>query len=52
MGGGVAASGDVFEALIALGYNSREVREALKKIDLGLPSQMQLREALKMLGSK
>jgi len=27
---GGSVSGDVFEALIALGYNSREVREALK----------------------
>jgi len=51
-GAGAAASGDVFEALIALGYNQREVRDALKKIDLALPSQMQLREALKVLGSK
>jgi holliday junction DNA helicase RuvA len=48
--GGAAASGDAFEALIALGYNQREVREALKKIDVSLPSQQQLKEALKVLG--
>ena len=49
---GAAASGDVFEALIALGYNQREVRETLKKIDASLPSQQQLRESLKILGKK
>ncbi|MCL5667070.1 MAG: Holliday junction branch migration protein RuvA [Patescibacteria group bacterium] len=48
--GGIAASGDVFDALIALGYSQKEVREALKKIDANLPSQQQLKEALKMLG--
>lgn len=47
---GAAASGEVFEALIALGYNQREVREALKKIEANLPSQQQLKEALKLLG--
>jgi holliday junction DNA helicase RuvA len=41
---------DAFEALIALGYNSREVREALKKIDVNLSSSAQLKEALKLLG--
>jgi holliday junction DNA helicase RuvA len=50
MSGGVAASGDVYEALIALGYNQREVRDVLKKIDVTLPSQQQLKEALKRLG--
>ncbi len=49
--GGVA-SGDVFEALIALGYNSREVREALKRLDATLPSQQQLKQALQMLGKR
>lgn len=48
--GGAAVSGDVYDALIALGYNSREVREALKKTDAALPQQSQLREALKVLG--
>jgi Holliday junction DNA helicase RuvA len=51
-GGGIAASGDVFEALIALGYNSREVRDALKKIDIHLTSQAQLKEALGLLGKQ
>ena len=48
--GAAAVSGDVYEALIALGYNSREVRETLKKVDAMLPSQQQLKEALKLLG--
>ena len=51
-GGGAAASGDVFEALIALGYNSREVRESLKNLDSSLSSQQQLKQALQILGKK
>jgi len=47
---GQAISSDAYEALIALGYNQREVREALKKVDQNLPSQQQLKEALKLLG--
>jgi len=47
---GSSISSDAFDALIALGYNQREVREALKKIDSALPSSQQLKEALKMLG--
>lgn len=43
-------SSDAFEALIALGYNQREVRDVLKKIDANLSSQQQLKEALKILG--
>ena len=46
---GAAVSSDAFDALISLGYNQREVREALKKIDSALPSQNQLKEALKIL---
>jgi holliday junction DNA helicase RuvA len=48
--GGIAGSGDVFEALIALGYSQKEVRDALKKVDATLPSNAQLKEALKFLG--
>ncbi len=48
--GGVAASGDAFEALIALGYSQKEVRDALKKIDATLPGPQQLKEALRILG--
>jgi Holliday junction DNA helicase RuvA len=47
---GLAGSGDVFDALVALGYNQREVREAIKRIDVTLPQQQQLKEALKILG--
>lgn len=46
----LSVSSDAYDALIALGYNQREVREALKKTDSSLPSQAQLKEALKMLG--
>lgn len=49
-GPGTGGSGDTFEALIALGYNQREVREVLKKIDASMSSQAQLKEALKILG--
>jgi len=47
---GTAASGDVFDALLSLGYNQKEVREALKRVNATLPSQEQLKEALKILG--
>ncbi len=45
-------SSDVFDALIALGYNSREVREMINKLDSSLPQGEQIRQALKMLGKK
>ena len=45
-----AASSDVFDALLALGYGQREVREAVNKLDGSLPQQAQLKQALKMLG--
>jgi holliday junction DNA helicase RuvA len=47
---GLRASSDVFDALISLGYNQREVREVINKIDLLLPQQEQIRQALKFLG--
>jgi Holliday junction DNA helicase RuvA len=47
---GAAASSDVFDALLSLGYNQREARDVLKRIDLGLPQQEQLKQALKFLG--
>ena len=45
-----ATSSDVFDALLALGYGQREVREAVNKLDGSLPQQAQLKQALKFLG--
>jgi len=45
-----AGSSDVFDGLIGLGYNSREVREVIQKIDRSKPTEQQLKEALKLLG--
>lgn len=47
-----AASNEVFDALLALGYNQREVREVVGKLDHTLPAQEQVRQALRMLGGK
>lgn len=44
------ASGEVFDALLALGYNMREVREAVQKVDGSLTQEQQLKQALKFLG--
>lgn len=40
---------DLYDALIALGYNPREVREVMGKVDGNLPMQNQIKEALKFL---
>lgn len=40
---------DIYDALMALGYSSREVRDVLGKIDLSLSSEEQLKQALKLL---
>jgi holliday junction DNA helicase RuvA len=49
---GISASGDVFDALLALGYSQKEVREALKRVNTTLSQQEQLKEALKVLGKQ
>jgi Holliday junction DNA helicase RuvA len=50
-GSGMAgASSEIFDALLALGYNQREVREAVNKIDNTKPQGEQLKQALRMLG--
>jgi Holliday junction DNA helicase RuvA len=53
---GPAGSGsggsEVFEALLALGYNQREVREVINKVDHTKPQEQQLKQALQMLGKK
>jgi len=41
-------SSDVFDALLALGYGQKEVREVVGKLDGSLPQQEQLKQALKM----
>jgi len=45
-----AASSEVFDALLALGYNQREVREVVGKLDSAKPQGEQLKQALRMLG--
>ncbi len=46
------SSSEVFDALLALGYNQREVRDVVGKLDGGLPTQEQVRQALKLLAGK
>jgi Holliday junction DNA helicase RuvA len=46
------ASSEIFDALLALGYNQREVREMINKLDPSLSTQDQLKQALKVLGKK
>jgi Holliday junction DNA helicase RuvA len=48
--GGLMGTSEVFDALLALGYNQREVRQAVQKLDAKLPTQDQLKQALKILG--
>ncbi len=43
------ASSEVFDALLALGYNQKEVRDVVQKIDSSLPQEQQLKQALKFL---
>lgn len=42
-------SSDLFDALIALGYNPREVRDAVAKVDNTLDTAAQIKEALKLI---
>ncbi len=51
-GAAAGASSEVFDALLALGYNQREVRGVMNKLKSNLPQPQQLKEALKMLGTK
>jgi Holliday junction DNA helicase RuvA len=43
-------SSEVFDALLALGYNSREVREVISKVDSSVNQGEQIKQALKFLG--
>jgi Holliday junction DNA helicase RuvA len=47
---GLSGSNEVFEALLALGYSQKEVRDAMNKLESGLPQQEQLKQSLKLLG--
>lgn len=40
---------DVYDALVGLGYSSKEVRDIVPHLDTSLPSEQQLKQALKLL---
>lgn len=44
------SSGEVFDALIALGYSQKEVREVINKLDASASTGDQIKQALKVLG--
>jgi len=44
------SSSEVFDALLALGYSQREVREVIGKLDASLSQGEQIKQALKVLG--
>ena len=44
------SSSEVFDALLALGYNQREVREVVQKVDSSVSQELQLKQALQLLG--
>ena len=46
---GSLGTSDVFDALLKLGYNAREVREVINKVDSEASEQEQLKQALKLL---
>jgi Holliday junction DNA helicase RuvA len=48
-GSSAGAGSEIFDALLALGYNQKEVREVINKIDSAKPQGEQLKQALKML---
>lgn len=45
-----AASSEVFDALIALGYKQNEVRSVINKLDASAATGEQIKQALKLLG--
>ena len=49
---GSSGSSEVFDALISLGYNQREVREVVGKLDGSTSQQEQIKQALKLLSGK
>ncbi|MEZ4180020.1 MAG: Holliday junction branch migration protein RuvA [Candidatus Doudnabacteria bacterium] len=54
LGGGILSSmqsggSDLYDALVALGYNPREIRDAITKIDGSLDVSEQIKQALKLI---
>lgn len=49
---GTSGGSEIFDALLALGYNQREVRDVINKIDNKKPQGEQLKQALQFLGKK
>lgn len=47
---GAKTASEVFDALLALGYSQREVREVIGKLDVSLSQSEQIKQALKILG--
>lgn len=47
--GASGGGSDLFDALIALGYNPREVRDAVAKVDNSQDTATQIKEALKLI---
>ncbi len=49
--GGTSAStnSDVFDALVGLGYSTHEVRQIIAEVDTSAPTELQLKQALKLL---
>jgi Holliday junction DNA helicase RuvA len=49
LSGSAAPSSEIFDALLALGYNQKEVREVTGKLDHSKPQEQQLKQALQLL---
>ena len=45
-----SSSSDLYDALVSLGYNPREIREVITKVDSNLDTSTQIKEALKLIG--
>lgn len=45
-----ASGSDLYDALLTLGYNPREIREVVPQIDNAQETSVQIKEALKLLG--
>jgi Holliday junction DNA helicase RuvA len=50
--GGTGASSEIFDALLGLGYNQKEVRDVISKVDASKPQEIQLKQALQLLSKK
>ncbi len=48
--GSTGSSTEIFDALLTLGYNQKEVRSVMDKIDAAKPEAEQLKQALMLLG--